>query len=206
MTLEDQAERNGWEALFRSVFERSRSPMALLDGWRRTVVEANAPMAGLLGLAPDDLSGSRVDDVVDLERLRGARLSWESLAEKEEHHGETAVTAADGAPLRLYYAARGTEVEGRRLILLVVSDVVHDDEPPAQAIEGALTPREQEVVGLVALGLTSREIADRLVVSIETVRTHVHNAMGKTGTHTRAQLVAIAMAERLLGDEFAAGW
>jgi len=42
------------------------------------------------------------------------------------------------------------------------------------------------------------EIAEHLVISKETVRTHVRNAMGKTGAKTRAQLVALALTDRAL--------
>ncbi|HEX5879052.1 MAG TPA: response regulator transcription factor [Actinomycetota bacterium] len=55
-----------------------------------------------------------------------------------------------------------------------------------------LTGREREVVGLVALGLANDEIADRLVVSPATVRTHVSRAMTKLHARDRAQLVVFA--------------
>ncbi|WP_432945966.1 response regulator [Kribbella sp. CA-253562] len=65
--------------------------------------------------------------------------------------------------------------------------------PPTGAAELAvLTDREREVVGLVALGLSNDEIADRLVVSPLTVKTHVNRAMVKLDARDRAQLVVIA--------------
>lgn len=57
---------------------------------------------------------------------------------------------------------------------------------------GELTEREREVVGLVAEGLNNQEIADRLVVSPATARTHVSRAMVKLGARDRAQLVVFA--------------
>ncbi|SCF81469.1 response regulator transcription factor [Streptomyces sp. Ncost-T10-10d] len=53
----------------------------------------------------------------------------------------------------------------------------------------ALTPREREVVTLVALGKSNQEIAAELAVSTVTVKTHVNRAMAKLGTRDRAQLV-----------------
>jgi DNA-binding CsgD family transcriptional regulator len=50
------------------------------------------------------------------------------------------------------------------------------------------------VVTLIALGHDTSQIADGLLVSPETVRTHVRNAMSKLGARTRAQLVAIALS------------
>lgn len=55
-----------------------------------------------------------------------------------------------------------------------------------------LTPREREVVALVATGLSNQEIAERMVVSPFTVRAHVQRAMTKLEARDRAQLVVIA--------------
>lgn len=57
---------------------------------------------------------------------------------------------------------------------------------------GELTDREREVVTLVAEGLNNQEIAERLVVSPATARTHVSRAMVKLGARDRAQLVVFA--------------
>lgn len=52
----------------------------------------------------------------------------------------------------------------------------------------SLTPREQEVAALVCLGNTNRQIAARLVISPETVKTHVRNALLKFGLRSKAEL------------------
>jgi DNA-binding NarL/FixJ family response regulator len=57
---------------------------------------------------------------------------------------------------------------------------------------GDLTAREREIVSLVAQGLTNHEIAEQLVVSPATSRTHVSRAMTKLGARDRAQLVVFA--------------
>lgn len=61
-----------------------------------------------------------------------------------------------------------------------------------------LTDREREVVALVAGGLTNDDIAERLVVSPATAKTHVSRAMGKLGCRDRAQLVVLAYESGLV--------
>jgi DNA-binding NarL/FixJ family response regulator len=62
--------------------------------------------------------------------------------------------------------------------------------PAAASVATNLTHREHEVAELVAEGLTNREIADRLVLSVRTVETHVDRILGKLDLHTRTQLAA----------------
>jgi DNA-binding CsgD family transcriptional regulator len=70
--------------------------------------------------------------------------------------------------------------------------------PSTQTRPISLTPREREITGLLAEGLDGREIAERLVLSPETVRTHIRNAMDRAGARTRAHLIAISVRERLI--------
>ncbi len=62
----------------------------------------------------------------------------------------------------------------------------------------ALTDREREIVALVAHGLSNDDIAERLVVSPLTVKTHVNRAMAKVGARDRAQLVVLAYRSGLV--------
>ena len=56
-----------------------------------------------------------------------------------------------------------------------------------------LTGREQEIAGLAARGLSNRQIAERLVVSLRTVDNHLHNAYTKLGITHRSDLAAILL-------------
>ena len=73
---------------------------------------------------------------------------------------------------------------------------------PADVLPSAdlavLTPREREVVALVAHGLSNDEIADRMVLSPMTAKTHVSRAMTKLGARDRAQLVVFAYQSGLV--------
>ncbi|KKC37472.1 hypothetical protein WH87_11925 [Devosia epidermidihirudinis] len=62
----------------------------------------------------------------------------------------------------------------------------------------SLTPREREVLGLSAKGLTSQEVAERLGMSPRTVNHHVDNVAIKLGTRNRVHTVAEAIRRDLL--------
>ncbi|GER87925.1 hypothetical protein KDW_20870 [Dictyobacter vulcani] len=59
----------------------------------------------------------------------------------------------------------------------------------------ALTPREQEILPLIAEGLTNREIAKKLAISRETVKTHVHHMMQKLQVKERTQIALVAATQ-----------
>ena len=73
-----------------------------------------------------------------------------------------------------------------------------DPKRPAPEQLDELTPREREVMTLVAMGLSNAEIAERLVVSPATAKTHVSRAMVKLHAHDRAKLVAVAYESGLM--------
>jgi DNA-binding NarL/FixJ family response regulator len=65
---------------------------------------------------------------------------------------------------------------------------------PARTGVALLSPREREILGLLAEGWSGAEIAQQLYLSSETVRTHVRNAVQKLGARTRTQAVALVVA------------
>ncbi len=69
--------------------------------------------------------------------------------------------------------------------------------PAAASGSAALTPREREVVRLLAEGLTNSEVARRLVISRKTAAVHVSNILAKLGMTSRAQVAAWASREKL---------
>jgi DNA-binding NarL/FixJ family response regulator len=73
-------------------------------------------------------------------------------------------------------------------------------EPPLRRTRaaGLLSPREQEVLALVAQGLTNKHIAERLVISESTARYHLASLLNKLGADNRTQAVRRAMQQGLL--------
>jgi DNA-binding NarL/FixJ family response regulator len=68
-----------------------------------------------------------------------------------------------------------------------------DEWHEAQAAVARLTPREREVLQLLSEGLSDKDIAHRLVVSVETVRSHMVNLLGKLDVQSRLQAVVFAV-------------
>ena len=95
--------------------------------------------------------------------------------------------------------AKGVEEESRRgyqLSAMEVSEIVLSELPGAGPPRpGGLSKREAEIVGLVAEGLTSRQIAARLYLSERTVENHIDHVLGKLGLRNRTQIATWALKE-----------
>jgi DNA-binding NarL/FixJ family response regulator len=112
--------------------------------------------------------------------------------------GATGVLSKDTAPADMIkaieVATRGDAVLSPGLTRRLIAELVSRPEPcrPSGTRLERLTAREREVVSLVAMGLSNDEIAEQLVVSSATARTHVSRAMVKLQARDRAQLVVFA--------------
>lgn len=95
---------------------------------------------------------------------------------------------------------RGEVVIPPRMLGGLLSHLIHRrrEQDVAMRVLSRLTPREREVLGLLAHGATNDAIARRLVISPETARTHVHNLLGKLDVHSRLQAAAFVLQNGLL--------
>jgi non-specific serine/threonine protein kinase len=100
----------------------------------------------------------------------------------------------------LAQSALGNEWErGRSQPLDVILCALEDSSVLARPAATPLTQREQDVTLLIAEGLTNKEIAERLVLSVRTVEAHVTNVLNKVGLRSRAQLAIWALEHGLVG-------
>jgi DNA-binding NarL/FixJ family response regulator len=125
---------------------------------------------------------------------------WRTFLNSGEYAGARASVRANGSELPIDVAARLEFVDDRRLTIHVeLAERPSDAANLGSRSVQPLTARERAVVTLIAMGHETQEIAETLYVSPSTVRTHVRNSMAKVGAHTRAQLVALVMDDKVDG-------
>ena len=170
---------------------------ALAERERPDVVLLDLDLPGMDGL-------ETTRRILSEPSLEGVRVIVLSVSDADDHlfgalrAGASAFLVKDTEPAELLEAVRAV-VHGeallsrgvtRRLIAEVASQP--DDYRPSPEELEELTAREREVMALVARGLSNQEIAERLVISLATAKTHVSRALRKVDARDRAQLVALA--------------
>ncbi|HEX6391515.1 MAG TPA: response regulator transcription factor [Solirubrobacteraceae bacterium] len=108
----------------------------------------------------------------------------------------------DSLPRALRAVGAGEVLVPRRLTGVLVDAVrrMREDGTGLRPVRSPLTAREWEVLDLLCQGLTTEDIADTLVLSAETVRSHVKSVLRKLGVSSRQE--AIAAAQRLRSGMF----
>ena len=190
----------------RAAFERSRHPMLIADDQRRWVT-GNVAACDLLGIAREEVPWRKMDDFTPPSERRRLEEQWEAFLTNGAAEGWYRLYVPDRGPMPLEFSAIANVLPARHLSVFIPPDKASAEEAEGiLAREAAwapvvaersgrseLTEREREVMTLVASGLQTGDIAERLFLAPETVKSHVQNAMGKLGAHTRAHAVAIAL-------------
>jgi DNA-binding NarL/FixJ family response regulator len=195
------------------------SPLRLLlvsqDAIARAGLRALAERAGLsvvADLAPDELEPELLEAADAILWDAGAAGAFEAIRRASERVPVLALPwSPEQAREALAAGARAVlsrerleeqlpvALQAAALGLLVVDEAegasVIRAPAPSEALVEPLTPRETEVLQLVAQGLTNRRIGERLGISEHTAKFHVNAILGKLGAQTRGE--AIAHAARL---------
>lgn len=180
--------------------------MTLIDRDRRRVALNDAALQ-LFDYRSDEVVGTMAGDSIQDDDPTLVDRLWAELVRTNEVYAEHLVSHRNGKPMRVGLAAHRTTIGGRWMALLFTlsarfepdgPELIGTNNPKRSGRSSKLTAREREVIRRVALGAGTERIATELYLSPATVRTHVRNAMVKTRAHTRAQMVAIALADGLL--------
>jgi len=180
--------------------------MLIADDHRRWVT-ANDAACELLGIGREEIPWWMMDEVTPPSGRRKLREQWRAFLSSGAAEGWYQLAVPDRGPVPVEFSAIANVVAGRHLMVFIAPD----DASIAQGQSGAarseawapvatrgashveLTKREIEVMTMIAAGGHSEDIASRLFLSPETIKSHAQNAMVKLGAHTRAHAVAIAL-------------
>jgi DNA-binding CsgD family transcriptional regulator len=181
----------------RGVFDRCMIPMLLVDS-ERWFLDANRAARFLFRMSREQLRARRMDDLAMPFQMASLVRAWPMLLSDGHVAGRETVHFGDGSELPIVYCALANLLPGQHLVVLAPAEWPEDELGPledgtAQPLAGPLSPREREVLSLVAAGADLLQIADELTISHATVRTHLGNAHRKLGAHNRAHAVALAM-------------
>ena len=166
-----------------------------------------------LELTPDvilmDLMMPEMDGIACIKQIREKRpkarilvltnFAGEDMIFPAIKAGAMGYHLKDSSPEALEEAIRQVYRGEPSLHPLIAKKVLEELHAPPEDQESyeSLTPRELEVLNLIAKGLENREIAEQLVVSEATVRTHVSNILGKLHLASRTQAALYALKEGL---------
>jgi DNA-binding NarL/FixJ family response regulator len=129
---------------------------------------------------------TRIGIVASSEKLRASLAAALRASEEFEVVGVAASSAGIPPSVDIILFARGSESSS------------HSREPTSVAIGMILSNREREILALLADGLVNKQIAARLGISTNTVKTHMELLFDKLGVTTRAEAVATGVKRGLL--------
>jgi PAS domain S-box-containing protein len=183
---------------------------------QRRCVEVNLAACRLLGLPRRAALGSAVDDFLAPSMRKRLDHVWRAFREGGGHAGPFELSSQSAEVHEVNLSVVANVLPGRHLLILSATESrpnelgaqqaqpdhvqarSHSVNSGARFGRGGPTPREREVLALLAAGATDEQIAEMLELSPATVQTHVRNAKAKLGARTRAQAVAMALQHEMI--------
>jgi DNA-binding CsgD family transcriptional regulator len=183
-----------WELFLRSLVSQYQAPediprsLALLNLAFEQDDFAKRQLVALRGISEESISRLRTPTLFLYPRDYWGGENSSKMMMRAAQLARATFTLIDGS------FALGDAEQGIRAIEAFVADLAaHDDTKPLTLpSDDGLSHREVEVLELMAAGRSNQQIADELVISINTVRRHVSNVFDKTGAANRTQAAAYA--------------
>ena len=147
-----------------------------------------------------DIRGRQQSSLVVPEQARAAKESFLRKMMGTEKSTEATVVVVDPGGSRVQVDISSCPLREGGRIVGVFGMVTHRDETAAPSPHPHLTPRQNQVLHLLARGRSTEQIAQELHLSTDTVRNHVRRMLRALGAHSRIEALAIAHREGLLGS------
>lgn len=207
------------------IVDKTPDPAFAVDAAGR-VVSWNRAAEGLIGYRADTVVGKRCDEVVcgrDIfdNRFCDKVCPLKNMVRRGEpvHHFHLKVRDSGGQYRRTSVATvvlPDPENSGYLIVHLLqpapqaqfdpIVDEGEDpvvvlqelEEPRGPRMRPSLTPRELEILQYLSQSMTTREIAEKLYLSIHTVRNHVQHVLNKLGARSKLEAVILAMRRKLI--------
>ena len=171
------------------------------------------PDVVVMDITMDNMNGMEATREI-AKRLPKTRVLALTMHESEEYLRQMLEAGATGYVLKqavdtelavaIRAVYRGEVFVYPSFTRILLSDLVHKDDSDSVYVShdsyDRLSQREQEVLRLVALGYTNRQVADQLFLSIKTVETYRARVMEKLNLRSRSALVRYALSKGLLDD------
>ena len=171
---------------------------------RRQLVNGNAAACELLATCHTDLPWCTLDEFTAPSERARLRDQWAPFLTRGAAEGWYELVVPARGEIVLEFSALPRVLPARHLLVFIEAEQQDSQDAGARKIAWApvdadgrgaaqLSKRERQVMALIAHGGQSADMAASLILSPETVKTHVHHAMIKLGARTRAHAVAIAI-------------
>jgi len=176
--------------------------MVTVDNERRYLA-ANRAGRLLFRLSLAEMRERQISDFTPPHMEPLLERAWASLMSDGSVTGRYDVSFLDGSQLEIVYSAIANVLPGQHLIVFAPAEWREDELGPVEerfgpGSSGCLSPREREVLTLIAAGADLEQIAQELSISLHTVRTHVLKAYRRLGANNRAHAIALAMHQGLI--------
>jgi DNA-binding CsgD family transcriptional regulator len=193
-TADEVLAARGQASQLRRVMDQNSVPMVIVDDQRR-FLEVNWPALLTFRLTLAEMRKLRVDDLTAPDSLSTMDSAWTQMMESGTSTGPYRVATPDGGQFDLSHWGLANALPGRHLLVFALAPFREDllSGAPGPARQSRLTPRELELLQLAADGLSGPTIAEKLVLSRATVRTHFANMYDKLDVRDRAGAVAKGM-------------
>ena len=180
----------------RIIFQTTLEPLFVVDDARR-YTRVNEPATELLGAGVYEILGRKIEHFTTPEDRSQLDRLWAQLERDGTLEGAYEVLRGDGSRGRIELRACWGFAPGQHLIAARKLAEPPTDTPAREGGQ-TLTPREREVLKLAADGRSGPKIAQELVLSPATVKTHLQNIYAKLDAHDRAHAVAKALRCRII--------